>query len=171
MACSSFSATSTALILFRIPVVFACDGFLVFAVRHLDLAIELVGECETLLLRDGQSSARLSTLLPRKTGKSAGLLHVIFGRKCGYAIPHSLIVNLNFIVSGLNWSRRGMCFVSPVARQMTSNTVVAKRDVCKCVLLASQFKSSELLWLNYLLTSGPFSFRNVVNLIKERTQG
>ena len=40
------------------------------------------------------------------------------------------------------------CFVSPVARQMTSNTVVAKRDVCKCVLLASQFKSSELLWLN-----------------------
>ena len=32
------------------------------------------------------------------------------------------------------------CFVSLVARQMTSNTVVAKRDVCKCVLLASQFK-------------------------------
>ena len=51
-------------ILFRIPIVFACDGFLVFAVRHLDLATKL-GECETLLLRDGQSSARLSRLLSR----------------------------------------------------------------------------------------------------------
>ena len=37
--------------------VFACDGFLVFAVRHLDLAKEVVGECETLLLCDEQSSA------------------------------------------------------------------------------------------------------------------
>ena len=27
-----------------------------------------------------------------KTGKSAGLPHVIFGRKCGYAIPHSLML-------------------------------------------------------------------------------
>ena len=26
---------------------------------------------------------------------------------------------------------------------MTSNTVVAKRDVCKCVLLASQFKIEQ----------------------------
>ena len=43
----------------------------------------------------------------------------------------------------------------------------------KCVLLASQFKSSELLWLNpyrYLLTSGPFSFHNIVSLVEERTQ-
>ena len=39
------------------------------------------------------------------------------------------------------------CFVSPVARQWRQQ-VVAKCDVWKCVLLASQFKSSELLWLN-----------------------
>ena len=44
-------------------------------------------------------------------------------------------------VSSLNsWYK---CFVSLVVKQMTSNTVVAKRDTsCKCVLLASQFKSS-----------------------------
>ena len=34
---------------------------------------------------------RCSPTSLRKTAKSTGLLHVIFGQKCGYAIPHSLM--------------------------------------------------------------------------------
>ena len=52
-------------------------------------------------------------------------------------------------VSGLNWSRRGMCFVSQVARQMTSNMVVAKRDICKCVLLVSQWPTCMIASRDY----------------------
>ena len=34
--------------------------------------------------------------------------------------------------------------MSTVAKQMMSNTIVAIRELCKCVLLASQFKLSQV---------------------------
>ena len=65
--------------------------------------------------------------------------------------------------------------MSPVARQMTSNMGVAKRDVCKCVLLASQFKIERAAVTESVAL---FTHCRAVQLsercqpiVKERTQG